>query len=165
MVYSKIYTNLMARADIKPSLLNNPLLFYTYDIQDEDTPEIVAYKYYGDAYRYWIVLYCNQIMDPQWDWPLSRKNFDDYLNSNYNDIELNHTVHHFEKIITQYDENTLTTTTNTIIIDELDYAELHETTEQFNLPTGRVTVTVTKKAVTFYEYELNLNESKEILKY
>jgi len=43
-----IYTNLLARVSIKPRILNNLLVFYEYDIQDEDTPEIVAYKYYGD---------------------------------------------------------------------------------------------------------------------
>ena len=122
--------------------------------------------------QYWIILYANQVLDPQWDWPLNSHSFNVYLEGKYGynsstgiwDTDPYSTTHHYEKIITQYDENTLTTTTNTIIIDELDYAELHETTEQFNLPTGRVTVTVTKKAVTFYEYELNLNESKRNIK-
>ena len=68
---SRVYTNLMSRADIIPSLLDNPLVFYTYDIQDEDTPEIVASKYYGDVNRHWLVLYANQILDPQWQWPLT----------------------------------------------------------------------------------------------
>jgi len=32
-----------------------------------DTPEIVAEKFYGNSYRYWIVLLSNNIIDPQWD--------------------------------------------------------------------------------------------------
>ena len=56
-------TNLMVRSELIPSLARNPALFYSYDIQDGDTPEIIAEKYYGDPYRYWIVLYGNQIMD------------------------------------------------------------------------------------------------------
>ena len=44
-------TNLMLRSEIVPTLLNNPLLFYNYDIQDGDTPESIANKYYGDPYR------------------------------------------------------------------------------------------------------------------
>ena len=54
---STIRTNLMARVSIIPENLKNPLLYYQYDIQEGDTPEIVAHKYYNDMYRYWIVLF------------------------------------------------------------------------------------------------------------
>ena len=43
-----VYTNLMARASVIPSVLNNALVYYSYDVQDGDTPEIIAYKYYED---------------------------------------------------------------------------------------------------------------------
>ena len=46
---SIVLTNLLARVDIKQSLLRNPSLFYQYDLQEGDTPEIVAAKYYGDS--------------------------------------------------------------------------------------------------------------------
>ena len=161
---SKVFTNLLARANVKPSLLTNPLIFYTYDIQDDDTPEIVAYKYYGDIYRYWIVLYSNEIMDPQWDWPLSRNQFESYILNKYDVIDPYTTPHHYEKIITQYDENTLTTTTNTIVIDEQTYNSLVETNNTYNLPTGPVNVSITKNAVSLYEYELNKNEAKRNIK-
>jgi hypothetical protein len=58
---SILMTDLMARCSIIPEILKNPMLYYEYTIQDGDTPEIVAYKYYGDSYRYWIVLFANQI--------------------------------------------------------------------------------------------------------
>jgi len=32
---SKLYTNIMARASIMDDLFNTPLLFYSYDIQNE----------------------------------------------------------------------------------------------------------------------------------
>lgn len=59
-----LLTNLVSRAALIEDLKNNPMLFYKYTIQEGDTPEIVAEKYYGDAYRYWIVLYSNELMDP-----------------------------------------------------------------------------------------------------
>lgn len=161
---SRVFTNIMARANIVGSLLNNPLVFYTYDIQDEDTPEIVAYKYYGDVYRYWILLYCNQMVDPQWDWPLSSKQFETYIADKYQEFNPYSTVHHYEKIISKYDQNTLTTTENVVIIDETTYNSMTEGTNSYSLPTGIVTVTTTKKAVSYYEYELNLNESKRNIK-
>ncbi len=95
-----VYTNLMARASVIPSVLNNALVYYSYDVQDGDTPEIIAYKYYGDINRFWIVLYCNQLNDPQWDWPLSSNKFQKYILNKYNTNNLNFT-HHYEKITTQ----------------------------------------------------------------
>ena len=83
---SMLMTNLMARASVIPSLMKNPAVFYQYDIQDGDTPEIVATKYYGDPYRFWIVLFSNQILDPQFEWPLNTNEFADYLAAKYPSI-------------------------------------------------------------------------------
>jgi hypothetical protein len=155
-----ILTNLLARANIVPEALKSPLLYYTYDIQEGDTPEIVAHKYYGDSYRYWIVLFANQIIDPQWDWPLSGSNFNRYITDKYTAFNPYSTVHHYEKIITQTDVNTNTTTTNTVVVSQADYTLINGATNTYTLPTGVVSVTTTGRAVDYYTYELELNESK-----
>ena len=155
-----ILTNLLARANIVPEALKSPLLYYTYDIQEGDTPEIVAHKYYGDSYRYWIVLFANQIIDPQWDWPLSGSNFNRYITDKYTAFNPYSTVHHYEKIITQTDINTNTTTTNTVVVSQNDYLLISGATNTYTLPTGVVSVTTTGRAVDYYTYELELNESK-----
>ena len=142
----------------------NTAVAYEYDVQDGDTPEIVAYKYYGDSYRYWIVLFANKITDPQWDWPLSTNNFDAFIVDKYTSFNPYSTIHHYEKIITQYDTSTQTTTTRNIIIDEDTYNSLNTGTSTYTLPTGIVTITTSKNAVSYYNYELNLNESKRNIK-
>jgi len=157
-------TNLLARANIIPEVLKSPLLYYTYDIQEGDTPEIVAHKYYGDSYRYWIVLFSNQMLDPQWDWPLSGSNFNKYIVDKYTEFNPYSEVHHYEKTLTQYDNNTFTTTVNTVAVDEYTYDHIVEGTNSYTLPTGVVSVSITKKAVTYYAYELDLNESKRNIK-
>jgi hypothetical protein len=161
---SVILTDLMARCSIIPKILKNPMVYYDYDIQDGDTPEIVAYKYYGQSYRYWIVLFANQINDPQWDWPLSTNNFNAYIKNKYQNFNPYATVHHYEKIITQYDSATQTTTTKKIIIDQSTYNLLNDSTNTYTLVTGPVTVTITKTAISYYDYELNLNESKRSIR-
>jgi hypothetical protein len=161
---SKFMTNLMARASLKPTLLNNPVVYYEYDIQDDDTPEIIAHKYYGDVYRYWIVLYVNQILDPQWDWPLKINSFNNYIGDKYPNINVYNTTHHYEKIITQYDVITQTTTLNKLIIDQFTYNNLVESTKTVNFSSGNVTITTSKNVVSLYDYELNLNESKRSIK-
>ena len=157
----RVFTNLLARASIIPELLKNPALYYSYDIQDGDTPEIVAHKYYGDSYRYWMVLLANEILDPQWGWPMSGVVFNNYLISKYGqEFDTQATVHHYEKTLTQFDSGTNTTTTNTVEIDLNTYNTTFETTKSYTLPTGDVTVTISKSAISYYDYELNLNESK-----
>lgn len=161
---TSLLTNIMARASIIPSLFNNPLLYYTYDIQESDTPEIVAHKYYGSSYYYWVLMYTNQLIDPFWDWPLTKINFDSYIEAKYTQFDPYTTTHHYEKIMTQVDAATNTITENTINISYEQYLILQETTTTYSLPTGQVTVSITKRAVSYYEYELNQNESKRTIK-
>jgi hypothetical protein len=155
-----ILTNLLARANILPEALKSPLLYYTYDIQEGDTPEIVAHKYYNDSYRYWIVLFANQIIDPQWDWPLSGNNFERYIVDKYTSFNPYSTVHHYEKIIEQTDVLTNTITKNTVVISQDTYNSLVSGTSTYTLPTGKVSVKTSGRAVDYYTYELELNESK-----
>jgi hypothetical protein len=160
---SQIVTNILARASIISSLINDPLLFYEYDIKDTDTPEIIAHKYYESVERFWIVLISNQILDPQWDWPMSNRVFDSYINNKYSLTEQS-MVHHFEKVITQTHANSLIITTQSITIDEDTYNDLLESSNTFNTITGPVTIQITKKIVDNYTYEYQLNESKRNIK-
>lgn len=157
---SSVRVNILARAKIIPEILKNPLLYYTYDIQEGDTPEIVAHKYYGNSYRYWIVLFSNEALDPQWNWPLSNQQFSRYLNEKYANTNIYSTVHHYEKIITQTDFVTDTVTVSKLSIDQNTYISLTESTNTYSLPTGNVKVDVTKTAVSIFDYENDLNESK-----
>ena len=162
---SKIVTNLMSRVSIIPQLLKNPLNYYEYDIQDGDTPEIIAHKYYGDSYRYWIVMLSNELMDPQWDWPMNNRVFAKYLENKYPNIQTSSTIHYYEKIITQYDTYSMTTTINKIQITEDVYNGLPTTqTTTYTLPAGNVVITVETNAVSIYDYELELNEDKRSIK-
>lgn len=165
--------NLVVRSKLINKLADNPLIYYKYTIQESDTPEIVAYKYYGDSYRYWLVLLSNETLDPLWDWPLTSRQFGEYLNDKYSAaagaqpvIEYTQlTVHHYEKVITTYDDSTQTTVVKNVIIDEDAYTSLIEKTTERSFSYGsNITYTVSKKAVSIYDYEDNLNESKRDIK-
>lgn len=158
-----VYTNLLNRASVKPSVLNNNIVFYEYDLQDEDTPEIVAYKYYGDINRFWIVLYCNQINDPQWDWPLSSNKFEKYVTNKYGNNLYDR--HHYTKVVTKTNVLTKTVKVETYQISEDDYNDLVPD-ETFSFTVGEETTTINtrKETVSNYQYELDLNESKRKIK-
>lgn len=161
---STVYTNLMARASVIPSVLNNSLVYYTYDIQDGDTPEIIAYKYYGDIDRFWIILYCNQILDPQWDWPLSSNKLQKYIVNKYGNTLNN--VHHYEKVTTKTNiSSTSVTTVDTEILTEDDYDNtLPEDTQTYTVGEDTVVIKTVKRTVTNYEYEVAQNESRRNIK-
>jgi hypothetical protein len=161
---SILMTNLVSRSSVVPSLLNNAALFYQYDIQDTDTPESIAYKYYGESYRYWIVLFANQIIDPQWNWPMNNVVFAEYLANKYPDVDVYTVTHHYEKIITQFDAGTNTTTVDKVEISLDDYNNLYPSTNSYSLPTGQATVIISKSAVSIYDYELGLNEANRTIR-
>jgi hypothetical protein len=172
---SIILTNLLKRVNIIPSLLKNPSLFYQYDIQEGDTPEIIAAKYYGDSYRYWLVLYANQILDPQWDWPLTSSQFDMYIKDKYAEAATTAnvssviayttgTIQEYTQTITTVDSTSLTETSKTIVIDENTYDSITTGVTSQTFPSGAVvTQSISKNATNIYDYELELNESKRTI--
>lgn len=155
-------TDITVRANIINETFNNPLSYYKYDIKDGDTPEIIAEKYYGDPYRYWIVLMVNNIIDPQFDWPMKSAVFNEYVADKYTPSELA-SIHHYEKTITQKELATNTLTSYTYQIDYDEFIANEQDTTSYTLPSGSVLYKMEKKAVTMYEYELNLNESKRTI--
>ena len=168
---SIVLRNLLVRTGLIPQLAKNPLLMYRYAVQDGDTPEIVANKYYGSPFRYWIALYGNpQMMDPQSDWPLSTKNFTIYLQDKYatsangtaNVLSYTlGTVHHYEKVITTIDNTTKTTAIKVVEVDQDTYNSIIPLTTTSTFPDGSsITYTVEPNAVSIYNYEDQANESK-----
>ncbi len=158
---SVIYRNIMARLSIIPAVLKNPLLYYEYDVQEGDTPEIVAYKYYGDVNRYWIVLFSNQMMDPQWDWPLDYRNLVSYIEDKYENPE---GIHSYQKVITLTNLLDNITTVNTYTISQAEYNSTIEETKTFEMSSGDVIYQVEKKSLSNYEYEVELNDTKRSIK-
>jgi len=76
-------TNIIARFAFERTLKENSAAFYKYNIQETDTPEIIASKYYDNPERHWIILMFNEIIDAQWDWPLEGRNFIEFVNEKY----------------------------------------------------------------------------------
>jgi hypothetical protein len=158
-----------------PQLSRNSLLFYEYSLQDGDTPEIVATKYYNDPYRYWMVLYGNpDKLDPQGDWPLNSNQFNEYIINKYAEVAggannavsyTTGTVYQYQKIIKTTDSDTFTQSVKTIAIDETMYNDIQTSSNKFTFPNGsRVTYEISKKVISIYDYEQQQNEAKRNIK-
>lgn len=168
-----VVTNLLTRAYLLPSLQNNVNIYYDYTVKDFDKPESIAYKYYNDQYRYWMILYANNIFDPLSQWPLSYENLmlqlTDKYKSDANGMPVisytQSVIHHYEKIITTYNNVDDKKTSITIEIDSDTYTNLMPSVKSNTLPDGSiVTQEIQKTYVTLYDYELSQNENKRKIK-
>lgn len=169
-----VVTNLISRFVIEDSIKDNSYVYYFYDISEEDTPEILASKLYDDPEKHWIILAMNNIIDPQWDWPLSERQLSSFVNGKYT-ANANTTIGQTglqwakENIHSYYyvTEDTVgdTITINKFEIDSNTYANTSSSTNNFTLSDGnRVTKKILKETKTYFEYEKEINESKRKIK-
>ena len=150
-------TNIIARFGFESTLKNN------------DNPE-----------RHWIVLLFNDIMDPQFDWPLQYQPFIDYVNTKYSannyadtantgvtglawSMNVNN-VQAYYKIVTRTNFDDISIVEK-LEVDANTYANVGASTTTYTLQDGStITQKVTKETKTYYDYEQELNEEKREIK-
>jgi len=169
-----VVTNITSRFAFEKSYRDNSAVYYEYDIQDSDTPEIIADKMYGNSEKHWIVLMMNEIVDPQFDWPLDQRTIISYINDKYSaNASVGQTgiswaqqnTQSYYKIETRTTNSTGTSIEKKIQIDSNTYANLSGSITNVTLKDGNgITIAVTKETQSYYDYEINLNESKRTIK-
>jgi hypothetical protein len=193
--------NLLFRTAVIREALSNSSSYIRYIIRDGDTPEILASKIYGDPQAHWMILYANDIVDAQYDWPMTSTVFPKYMADKYRsmaeadrgttledyevvawtqDTTNIPSYHHYEKVIRRENQAEQTTEETRFIINKskltdneldvpFDYydnlAEVQDVTP-VNLTIDGQTVIETKyrNAVTYYDYENELNEAKRTIR-
>lgn len=171
-------TNIIARINFENTLKENSVTFYEYNIQDGDTPEIIATKYYENPERHWIVLMFNDIMDPQYDWPLQYNTFIKYVTEKYSANGAANTtvqnglawamstnnVHSYYKVITKTNSDDISTIQK-FEIDANTYVNTAASSTNYLLQDGStITESISKETKTYYDYENELNEEKRTIK-
>ena len=177
-----VVTNIITRFAFESSLKEKTTVFYPYEIKDSDSPESIAYKFYGDAERHWIVLIFNNIIDPQYDWPLNYNNFVNYVNDKYsangaanttvqtglqwarseNNIHSYYQVNTRSFISTSSDSKTIK---EKIQITSNAYANVIVSSTTYTLQNGKlINEATSKEKLTYYDYEMELNEKKRKIK-
>lgn len=68
---------------VKNFVKNNISLFEPYRVKDGETPESLAYDFYGDAEKHWIILATNNIIDPFFDWVMADNLIAKYVTKKY----------------------------------------------------------------------------------
>jgi len=205
-------TNIFKRYAMLREVLSNAGSYVLYEVEDNDTPEILAERVYSDAGAGWMILYANKIMDPQFDWPLSDINFKKYIIEKYGSVAAAQTsYHHYEKIVeTRVGDQTYTRTylvnkerltenaldvpytyfepysnnffltadTSVVTADNVYFTVDHSnhfsyddtslpeyySYEAHNVNDTTVFMNTYGRAVTNYDYELELNDNKKFIK-
>jgi len=141
-------TNIMLRYKIRDELAQKAAIYYDYTIKEQDRPDTIADKYFGDSSLDWIIFITNNIIDPQWDWPLTSSSFDQYIKKKYGAVSTAMTtIHHYEKII-----RTQSVTYDGIIVPEF-VVNIDETS--YNN-----TVASERRIRYCYDVEVEANETK-----
>lgn len=89
----QITPEIFRRTKFLTEFTDNFAFFDEYDIEDGETPEIVADLVYNDPTLHWIILQANEIVDPRFDWPLDSNNLKRYAEGKYSNINA---IHHYE---------------------------------------------------------------------
>lgn len=94
----KELVDITKQIQFRSNLTDRSTLFDKYIIREGDTPDSVAFDFYGSPYYEWIILLFNNIIDPFYDWILHSQEIEEYIEKKYGDNRKD--IHHY------YDEKT-----------------------------------------------------------
>ena len=148
--------NLFRRTKIREDLFANFMQFDKYEIVGDERPDNVSEKVYGRDDLDWVVLLSNNIVDINNEGPLSQLQLNRFLSDKYTPQELV-SIHHYETLELRDNKNQLILPAG-LVVDEdfnLEYLSGGQIKSTNSLVEGRPV-----RAVTFFDYENDLNEQK-----
>ena len=120
--YTNTIKDITTRVKVKQWVRNKAALFAKYDVADAMTPEMVAFYLYDNAELHWVVLMINEITNTYYGWPLSRRDFDAFVENKYANPQ---GVHHYEITQSSGDQsvkiNVDSTVVGSIAVSNLEY--------------------------------------------
>ena len=146
-------TNLMVRYKLSAALKAQAMNYYTYTIEDGQRPDNVAFDLYNIGSYSWILLLINSMHDPNYDWPISQRNFNKFIKTKYGSLSLAQaTVHEYRKVVNEhsvlFDQTIIPK--RTLVVDETTYNTLSASGREISYK---------------YDYEDELNESRRNILY
>jgi hypothetical protein len=92
----RVVVDMFRRVIPHKNIVDNYAVMTKYDIKDHDTPETLSYRLYGDSEYHWVILILNNIVNMRKDWPLTSKEFGDFVSAKYPTQVEQNAVHHYE---------------------------------------------------------------------
>jgi hypothetical protein len=134
---NKQLKNILLRAAIRPSTIQNEFVYMPLTLQEGERPDVVANDLYNNSFYDWVIRLTNDQIDPYYDWYLTQEQFERYLISKYGSLAgaIGTIVHYKNK------------TYPTVIINPYTYNNIEDSANY--------------EPVYAYDYEEQLNESKK----
>ena len=93
--------NFFRRYKINDDIFSFATFFKKYAIMDGERPDSLADKAYGDPFYDWVILLTNNMVNAQYDWPMTNYELQKLLESEFDNAYTE--IHHYETIkIGQY---------------------------------------------------------------
>lgn len=145
-------TNILRRFIVRSDIIERADVFYEYDIQAGDRPDIIAEKYYGDANLAWLILHFNTIIDPVFEFPLFNQDFDNFIKGKYGSIPAAQSgIKEYRQVLNEaevkFDGTKIPK--RTIVVDQTTYNSLNESE---------------REAITNYDWEIEQNDARRKIK-
>jgi hypothetical protein len=83
---NNVVRNITQRTVFLNTVYNDPALYYPYDIQQGERPDMIADRYYGDQYMAWILYLSNKVIDPYHDWYVDPTTFEEFIVKKYGSL-------------------------------------------------------------------------------
>jgi hypothetical protein len=148
----ELLTDISLRFKIRDAVKNRFVVHYDYLVQDEDRPDTIADRFFGDPRLDWIIFLSNDIIDPYYDWPLNNDNFNSYMVSLYGSVSTAQTtVYEYRQIL-----NDQSVTFDNIIVPKR--------TIVVDLNTYNSLVASQREIIYAYDYYLEQNDNKRKIK-
>lgn len=90
-----LLTDITRNVRFRKEVLSNIQLYDEYDIQEGETPEIIAEKVYGNANLHWVIMLVNERFDYIADFPMSYPQLMNYIEDKYG-VGNEYNTHHYE---------------------------------------------------------------------
>ena len=172
---AKIVPDMLSRVKFLDNIISNQNLFFKYEVKGGETPEQIAHRVYGNPEKHWIILKMNDVYDVKNDWVLGYEPLIESINLKYSNVATTYgqtgiewakaNTHSYYMIETRTLTGSGEVTVDEIQIDANTYANVSVSSNTYVLPDSNpVTVTVSKKFKTYYEYEIDENEKKRSIK-
>jgi Base plate wedge protein 53 len=113
---SVVVQDIIRAVQIDPKLKNESIFFFSYRIEDNETPEMISHKFYGSTAYHWVLMVLNERFDPYDDFPKSDRILRKHCESKYADIL---GVHHYVDPL--YGQPTDEFNTEKIVVTNLEY--------------------------------------------
>ena len=109
--------NFFRRYKISDDVLSYSVYFKQYAIKDGERPDYIANQAYGNPFYDWVIMLTNNMVNAQYDWPMTNRELTKVLESEYDDPY--GTIHHYETYkIGQYSAG--------VHVDETFYNGIHK---------------------------------------